>query len=41
VDAAFADLLDVERGLLGDLDEADRDRLADLLREVTAPFDAS
>src|SRR3954447_3369097 len=41
VDAAFADLLDVERGLLGDLDEADRDRLADLLREVTAPFSAS
>ena len=41
VDAAFADLLDVERGLLGELDEADRQRLADLLREVVAPFDAS
>ncbi len=40
VDAAFADLLDVERGLLGDLDESDRQRLADLLREVVAPFDA-
>jgi len=41
VDAAFADLLDVERGLLGDLGEADRDQLARLLREVVAPFDAS
>ncbi|WP_448631422.1 MarR family winged helix-turn-helix transcriptional regulator [Cellulomonas soli] len=40
VDAAFSDLLDVERGLLGDLDEEDRDRLAALLREVVAPFDS-
>ena len=41
VDAAFSDLLDVERRLLGDLSEADRGRLADLLRAVVAPFDAS
>ena len=41
VDSAFADLLDVERGLLGDLDESDREQLAALLREVVAPFDAS
>ena len=40
VDAAFADLLDTERTLLGDLPEADRIRLADLLRLVVAPFDA-
>ena len=41
VDDAMADLLAVERELLGDLPMADRDRLADLLRTVVAPFDAS
>lgn len=40
VDAALADLLDVERALLADLHEPDRDRLADLLRVLVAPFDA-
>jgi DNA-binding MarR family transcriptional regulator len=40
VDAAMSDLLDVERGLLGTLDADDRNRLADLLRDVVAPFDA-
>lgn len=39
VDQAFADLLDVERALLGDLTPEDRERLADLLREVLTPFD--
>ena len=40
VDGALEDLLDVERGLLGDLSVADQARLADLLRVVVAPFDA-
>ena len=40
VDAAMSDLLDVERGLLGTLGADDRNRLADLLRDVVAPFDA-
>ena len=39
VDAALADLLDQERAILSELAPADRDRLADLLRTVTAPFD--
>ena len=41
VDEAFADLLDVERGLIGELPEADRERLAALLRDVLTLFDAS
>ncbi|BDO41329.1 MarR family transcriptional regulator [Cellulomonas sp. NTE-D12] len=41
VDDAMADLLAVERELLGDLPVPDRDRLAELLRTVVAPFDAS
>jgi DNA-binding MarR family transcriptional regulator len=41
VDDALADLLAVERGLLGELADADRLRLADLLRDLIAPFDAS
>jgi len=40
VDAALADLLDVERALLAALPEPDRARLADLLRVLVAPFDA-
>lgn len=40
VDAALADLLDVERALLADLPARERDRLADLLRVLVAPFDA-
>ncbi|MCU1432652.1 MAG: MarR family transcriptional regulator [Actinotalea sp.] len=40
VDAALEDLLEVERGLLGDLTEEDRRTLADLLRVVVGPFDA-
>ena len=40
VDDALADLLTVERELLGDLPEHDRERLAELLRTVVAPFDA-
>ncbi|MDO8106790.1 MarR family transcriptional regulator [Isoptericola sp. b441] len=40
VDGAMADLLDVERSLLGALPPAERARLADLLRELVAPFDA-
>lgn len=39
VDAAMSTLLDVERGLLAGLDARDRERLADLLRALTAPFD--
>ena len=39
VDAALADLLEQERAILSGLDPADRERLADLLRTVTAPFD--
>lgn len=40
VDAALEDLLRVERELLGDLPEADRETLAGLLRTLVAPFDA-
>lgn len=40
VDAAMSSLLEVERGLLAGLDEAERARLADLLRVVVLPFDA-
>jgi len=40
VDDALAALLEVERQLLGGLAESDRARLADLLRDVVAPFDA-
>lgn len=40
VDDALADLLVVERELLGDLPVADREQLAQLLRTVVAPFDA-
>jgi len=40
VDAAFADLLDTERSLLGDLSEEERTRLAELLRAALVPFDA-
>ncbi len=39
VDAALADLLAQEREILSALPRADQDRLADLLREVTVPFD--
>jgi DNA-binding MarR family transcriptional regulator len=39
VDAALEDLLTQERAILSALDPADRERLADLLRAVTAPFD--
>jgi DNA-binding MarR family transcriptional regulator len=39
VDAALADLLAQEREILSALSRADQDRLADLLREVTVPFD--
>jgi DNA-binding MarR family transcriptional regulator len=40
VDDALADLLTVERGLLGELGEPDRVRLAGLLRDLLEPFDA-
>jgi DNA-binding MarR family transcriptional regulator len=40
VDAAMADLIDVEHTLLADLGPSDRARLADLLRVLVAPFDA-
>ncbi|MDT0166523.1 MarR family transcriptional regulator [Actinotalea sp. AC32] len=40
VDAALKDLLRVERELLGDLPERDRETLAALLRTLVAPFDA-
>ncbi|GGC16423.1 MarR family winged helix-turn-helix transcriptional regulator [Cellulomonas carbonis] len=40
VDAALEDLLRVERELLGDLPERDRETLAALLRTLVAPFDA-
>ncbi|WP_129339891.1 MarR family winged helix-turn-helix transcriptional regulator [Cellulomonas endophytica] len=40
VDSAMADLLAVEESLLAGLDPAARARLADLLRALTAPFDA-
>ncbi len=39
VDAALADLLTQERAILSALGPEDRQRLADLLRTVTAPFD--
>ncbi len=39
VDAALEDLLTQERTILSALPRADQDRLADLLREVTVPFD--
>jgi DNA-binding MarR family transcriptional regulator len=39
VDAAFADLLDRERLLLGGLSGADRHHLANLLRTLLVPFD--
>jgi len=40
VDAAMSELLDIERGLLAGLAAPDRARLADLLHDVVAPFDA-
>ncbi len=39
VDAALADLLDVESALLEVLDDGDQDTLADLLRRLTTRFD--
>jgi DNA-binding MarR family transcriptional regulator len=39
VDAALADLLDTERGLLGGLDTGERAQLAGLLRILLGPFD--
>jgi DNA-binding MarR family transcriptional regulator len=39
VDAALADLLQVEERLLATLPDGDRDSLADLLRVLVAPFD--
>lgn len=39
VDAAMTSLLDIERDLLADLPEDDRERLADLLRTLVLPFD--
>ena len=39
VDAAMSDLLDVEAGLLAGLGPPGRAQLADLLRDVVAPFD--
>ena len=41
VDAAFGDLLDRERRLLAGLSDTDRRHLADLLRTLLAPFDAT
>src|SRR5690349_8214249 len=38
VDGAFTALLDAERGLLADLPDRDRQRLAGLLRTLLAPF---
>ena len=38
VDAAFEELLAAENALLADLPDADRDRLAHLLRTLLAPF---
>lgn len=40
VDAALEDLLRVERSLLAELPDAERERLADLLRVLVSPFDA-
>ena len=39
-DAALADLLDREHGLLASLDDAQREQLASLLRMLLTPFDA-
>jgi DNA-binding MarR family transcriptional regulator len=39
VDAALTDLLAQERAILATLPSADRDRLADLLRLLTIPFE--
>jgi DNA-binding MarR family transcriptional regulator len=39
VDAALTDLLRQEEAILATLSDDQRDRLADLLRTVTAPFD--
>ncbi|MBU4213627.1 MAG: MarR family transcriptional regulator [Actinobacteria bacterium] len=41
VDAALASLLQAEQGLLAGLSTSDVRHLADLLRDVLAPFDAS
>jgi DNA-binding MarR family transcriptional regulator len=41
VDAAFADLLERERGLLAGLDGGQQAELASLLRVLLAPFDAA
>ncbi|MGH3374300.1 MAG: MarR family winged helix-turn-helix transcriptional regulator, partial [Actinoallomurus sp.] len=41
VDAAFDDLIDRERHLLGSLTPDDRRTLADLLRSLLGPFDAN
>lgn len=38
VDAAFGALLDAEQEILAEMDAADRDRLAALLRTLLAPF---
>ncbi|GAA4116863.1 MarR family transcriptional regulator TamR [Nocardioides fonticola] len=38
VDAAFGALLDAEQEILAEMDAADRDRLAGLLRTLLAPF---
>lgn len=38
VDGAFEALLDAEKSFLGDLSDRDRDRLAELLRALLAPF---
>lgn len=40
VDGSLEDLLRVEHTLLAGLSAADREQLADLLRELVAPFDA-
>src|SRR6478736_9891821 len=39
VDAAMSTLLEIERDLLSSLPAPERDRLADLLRTLVAPFD--
>ena len=41
VDAALADLLDREHGLLDHLPAAERETLAQLLRRLLSPFDSS
>lgn len=40
VDAAMTSLLDIERDLLADLPDTEREHLADLLRTLVLPFDA-